>query len=177
VLDDSRLNPNRFNMFYDNYPMIDNNRDLNITEASLNELLTNVSLSLLSLNMWTDVVDVNTTVYRNTYDFSRPLNLVLPYAVCLGFGLVIVVFGLFAMHENGVPVADGGFIQVMMATRGRTEMESLVLKQGLVSPSSISKELKNLKIRYGELVEVSEEGGSGVYGLGTVDETISLGRG
>lgn len=137
-------------MFFDTHPYINIDNDLNIPEASLNELLTNISISILTLNMWSDITNFKIKVYRNTYHFSRPLNLVLPCVLCLGFGLVILVFGLFAMHENGMPVADGGFIQVMMATRGSTEVEPLVRKQGLVSTSAISKEPKNLKIRHGE---------------------------
>jgi hypothetical protein len=104
------------------------NRNLNITESSLNELLTNITISLLTLRMWTQPVTVNSTEYRNMYHFSRPLNLILPYSLCLGIGLVIVTLGLLSMWQNGVPATDGGFVQVMMATRRRTEMESFVLR-------------------------------------------------
>jgi hypothetical protein len=113
------------------------------------------------------------------YHFSRPLNLILPYSLCLGIGLVIVTLGLLPMWQNGVPATDGGFVQVMMATRGRTEMESFVLRHGLANPSAFCEELKHLRIRYGELV-IGEEGGvvdvGKRYGFGTMEETISLTR-
>jgi hypothetical protein len=104
------------------------------------------------------------------YYFSRPLNLILPYSLCLGIGLIIVTIGLLSMWPNGVPATDGGFVQVMMATRGSTETESFVLRHGLSNPSALCEELKHLRIRYGELVTGEEGGvvdvGKG-YGFGT----------
>jgi hypothetical protein len=153
------------------------NRNLNITEASLNELLTNITISLLTLHMWTRPVTVNSTEYRNMYHFSRPLNLILPYVLCLGIGLIIVIVGLLSMWQNGVPATDGGFVQVMMATRGRTEMETLVLQHGLANPGALSEKLQDLRIRYGELVVGEERMADDVgkrCGFGTMEETISL---
>jgi hypothetical protein len=100
--------------------------DVNITEAGLNELLTNITLSLMTLDLWTNAVDITTTSYRNTYKFSNKIKLVLPYALYLAFGLPIVALGLWSLCSNRVPASDG-FMQVMMATRGRTGMERLVI--------------------------------------------------
>jgi hypothetical protein len=149
---------------------------VNITEAGLNELLTNITISLMSLDLWTDNITVNATVYRNTYAFSRKINLVLPYSLCLAFGLLIVGLGLSSLWHNGVPASDG-FMQVMMATRGRTEMERLVLEQGLVDVNKASKELKDLKVRYGELVTDDMMEGEKIWGFGTAEETVSARKG
>jgi hypothetical protein len=150
--------------------------DVNITEATLNELLTNITFSLASLHFFTDNnVTVNTTEYLHTYDFSRPINLILPYALCLAAGLIVVALGLWSMWQNGVPASDG-FMQVMMATRGRTQMERLVIEQSgeFGDVDKASKMLKELKVRYGELVTEDELGGKRSWGFGTADETMSL---
>jgi hypothetical protein len=147
--------------------------DLNITEATLNELLANVTISTMSRGFWYRSAHVNTSEMRNMYQFSRPINLVLPYSLCLTIGFVVVGLGFRAMRENEVAVADSGFLQVMMATRGNTKLEALVERHGLVSPNSILDELKDLEVRYGELM-VDGEGGK--YGFGTAEETAQLRR-
>ncbi|EAT79388.1 hypothetical protein HBH56_100850 [Parastagonospora nodorum] len=170
VLENSRLNPHRYSESPKEEP---GNSGLNVTEAALNELLTNITISLMTLDLWTDNINVTSTTYRNTYAFSRRINLVLPYALCLAFGLLIVGLGLVSLWQNGVPSSDG-FTQVMMATRGRTEIDRLVLEQGLVDINAASKELKGLKVRYGELVMEDAVKGEKVWGFGTAEETVSL---
>lgn len=88
----------------------------------LNELLTNVTLSSMALGIWNRPTLVNTTQYQNTYRFSQPLALVLPYSLCLGLGVVMVALGLYSLHQNRVAVADGGFLQIAMASSGSTVM-------------------------------------------------------
>jgi hypothetical protein len=78
---------------------------------------------------------------------------------------------MWSLFQNGIPAADGGFLQVMMATRGDTQMERLVLKNGSMAADDMLKKLGSLKVRYGELV--SQEG---TMGFGTVDETLALKR-
>lgn len=74
-----------------------------------------------------------------------------------------------------MPATDGGFLQIMMATRGNTEIERLVLQERLTAIDNISQELKNLKTRYGELVGEDVLGVAGRrLGFGTVEETVSL---
>lgn len=172
ILEDSRLNPVRLEI-HRGYS--GSNSLLNVTEAALNELLTNVTLSLMTFDIWTDKIDVNWTTFYNTYDFSKPVNLIVPYALCLAFGLIIVALGLQSLWLNGVPATDS-FLQIMLATRGRTEMEKLVLQQELVDASKASQELKDLKVRYGKLVVEDAIEGKRVCGFGTTDETISLRR-
>jgi hypothetical protein len=63
----------------------------------------------------------------------------------------------------------------MMATRGNTEMERLVLRERLMTIENMPAELKNLEIRYGELVGEDVLGPEGTrMGFGTVEETVSL---
>jgi hypothetical protein len=113
----------------------------------LNELLTNVTFSLMSLDLWNDTIVVN--------------------------GLLIVALGLLSLWQNGVPATEG-FMQVMMATRGHTEMERLVLEQELRDSDKATRELKELRIRYGELVTEDAVEGRKMQGFGTAGETVSL---
>jgi hypothetical protein len=136
-----------------------------VTEAALNELLTDITMSLMTLDLWTDNINVTATVYRNTYEFSRKINLIIPYTLSLAFGLLIVGLGLGSLFYNGVPASDG-FMQVMMATRGRTEMERLVLQQSLVGSKEVS------EVRYGELVMQDAMEGDKIWGFGTAEETV-----
>jgi hypothetical protein len=149
--------------------------NLNLTEALLNDVLTNITLSAISLGTWWDKVPVTTTCYRSTYSFANPLNLVLPYSICLAAANLFAAVAIWSLWRNGMPAADNGFLQIMMATRGNTEMERLVLRERLTAIENMSAELKSLKIRYGELVgeDVLVAEGSRL-GFGTVEETVSL---
>jgi hypothetical protein len=128
----------------------------------------------VSLGIWKQPTLVTFTEYRNTYHFSRPMNLILPYSLCLGIGLIIIILGLWSLYQNEIPAADGSFLQIVMATKGGTKLEELVIKQGLVGSTEVSKELKDLKVRFGELVSDAHEGAGKRYGFGTVEETVPL---
>lgn len=178
---DSNLNANRFESSY--AKMINETyfSGLNVTEASLNELLTSISISALGLGLWQSQAQVNATEYISSYQFSRPINIILPYALCLGIGLGILLLGLILLRQNRVAATDGGFLQVTMATKGNTKMEELVNKQGFVSTVGISQELKELRVRYGELIDDDNDTGTAGlrrrYGFGTVEETLALKKG
>jgi hypothetical protein len=150
-------------------------RLLSFPEDLLNDVLTNIILSAISLGTWWDMVPITTTRYQSTYSFANPLNLILPYSICLAAATLFAIIAIWSLWRNGVPAADGGFLQIMMATRGNTEMERLVVRERLMAINKISDELKSLKIRYGELVgeEVLAVGGRRL-GFGTVEETVSL---
>jgi hypothetical protein len=148
---------------------------LTFTEDILNSVLTNLTLSAISLGTWWDIVPVTTTHFQSTYSFANPLNLILPYSICLTAGAIFAILAIWSLWRNGIPAADGGFLQIMMATRGNTEMERLVLKERLMTTDGMSKELSDLKIRYGELGGEDVLGVEGRrLGFGTVEETVSL---
>jgi hypothetical protein len=110
---------------------------LDITEDLLNDVLTNITLSAISLGTWWDMVPVTTTRYRSTYTFANSLNLILPYSICLAVATLFAVIAIWSLRRNGAPAADGGFLQIMIATRGNTEMEKLVLKERLTAIDNI----------------------------------------
>jgi hypothetical protein len=152
----------------------DPRKSLSLSEDTINAYLLNVSISALSLNTWRSPTPVNVTDYRTIYHFSAPMNLVLPYALSIVFALVFVVIGIWALVLNGVPAVHGGFLQIMTATRGRTEMERVVVEQ-CVKGNVMPKELLDLEIRYGVLVD-GDGVSTGREGFGTVEETTPLKR-
>ncbi|KAF2823394.1 hypothetical protein CC86DRAFT_298749, partial [Ophiobolus disseminans] len=154
--------------------MWDPRSKLDVSEKTLNAALSNITISALTQGTWRGDVSVRTTRYQSTYVFLHRVNMIVPYSVCL---VVAFVFGLVAMWSlwrNGVAATDGGFLQVMMATRGSTEMERLVLKEGPVATDQVSEELKRLRARYGELVIGGEAEGVKRVGFGSSGETIEL---
>ncbi|KAH9872612.1 hypothetical protein J1614_005005 [Plenodomus biglobosus] len=155
--------------------LYDPRTDLDITEDLLNSVLTNITLSAITLGTWWDMVPVTTTRYRSTYSFANPFNLILPYSICLTAATIFVAISIWSLWQNGIPAADGGFLQIMIATRGNTAMERLVLQERPIGIDNISDELKSLKVRYGELATEEAPGIEGRrLGFGTAEETLSL---
>ncbi|KAI4949056.1 hypothetical protein J4E91_005519 [Alternaria rosae] len=136
--------------------MYDPRQLLNITEAMLNEVLVNITISAISLGTWWDMVPVTSTRFRTA-------------------ATVFIAIAIWSLWRNRAPAADGGFLQIMMATVGDTQMSRVILEEKLAAVDDISDELKSLKIRYGKLVnaDVLEKGGK-QFGFGTMDETIPL---
>jgi hypothetical protein len=148
---------------------------LNITQATINEYLIKVAISALSLNAGTTPVPVNITTYQATYEFSNPFNLILPYSLSLFFCAIFVGIGIWSWAHNGASAADGGFLQIMTATTGRTRMEDLAIAQR-IDKDNLPEELLDLEVRYGELLDAHGVG-TGVAGFGTVEETKVLRKG
>ncbi|KAL5115718.1 hypothetical protein ACEQ8H_006430 [Pleosporales sp. CAS-2024a] len=150
---------------------------IQVTQDLLNNVLTNITLSAISLRTWWDMVNVTTTHYESTYSLANPLNLILPYSLCLAAATLCAAVAIWSLSCNGVPANDGGFLQIMMATRGNTDMERLVLRERLTTTEKMSPELRNLRVRYGELVFKDEMGvETRRMGFGTLEETLSLRR-
>ncbi|KAH5159599.1 hypothetical protein HBH69_060440 [Parastagonospora nodorum] len=157
------------------YDCDDHREDLELTEALLNDVLTNITLSAISLGTWWTMVPVNVTRYQSTYPFANPLSLILPYSICLTAAIIFAAIAIWSLLRNGIPAVDGGFLQIMTATRGNTKMEQLVLREKSPIIENMSAELKGLKVRYGELVgENASEAEGRIIGFGTIEETVSL---
>jgi hypothetical protein len=62
----------------------------------LNEVLANITISVISFGTWWDMIPVTTTRYRSTYMLSNPLNLILPYSICLA---AAAIFGAIAWPQ------------------------------------------------------------------------------
>ncbi|PHH92847.1 hypothetical protein CDD83_4519 [Cordyceps sp. RAO-2017] len=158
---------------------------LNVSEEILNEILTNITISTISeLGLWTVPVDVSKHLWVNSYDFSRPLNLLLPYTVAVLYSLPLIGLGLVALYWNGVPAIDGGLFQLLMTTRGCEEIDRVAAKGCLGGESNVPPELKNMEARYGELkprnvkddASSSGAGPGRLIGFGPKGEVVPLPR-
>jgi hypothetical protein len=152
----SRLSRPPFTIFNDSIAAA-TSRYFNMSDAILNEVLANITISALTLDTWHDVVDGMDTRVFNVYHFQRYLNFFLPYGLCLLFTLPIVAMGLLALRHNGVSAIDGGFLQILMtAATGRTEVELAAQKSSLGGYESVPNDLKKLKVRFGELLALQQ---------------------
>jgi hypothetical protein len=122
-----------------------------------NEVLLNTTISMLLLNRRFDVVNGTTSRTVNIYQFRGKLAFFLPYGVCIGLSIPIIASGLIALfvRNKGVSAITGGFVQLLMTTTGRTSLEAIVARStGMMGGhESVSEELKELNIRFGELIE------------------------
>jgi hypothetical protein len=135
--------------------------EFSFTEALLNKALANLTISALSLNYWYNSVNGTTDKHFNLYQFTNKTNFFLPYGLTLLFAIPIIALGIMALHENGVSAIDGGFVQLLVTTTGRTELERHATKACLGGYENFSKELKELKVRFGELLTDGDGGEKG----------------
>jgi hypothetical protein len=127
-----------------------------------NEVLLNTTISMLSLNKRFGIVNGTTSRTVNIYRFQGKLAFFLPYDICLGLSIPIMASGLIALfvRNKGVSAITGGFVQFLMTTTGRTSLEAIVARStGMMGGhESVFEELKELNIRFGELIENGHEG-------------------
>jgi hypothetical protein len=100
-----------------------NPEDFDISEALLNQALANITISALSLGTWYDNVHGSSTRVFNVYHFHNRLSFYLPYGLCLLLTFPVRVLGLLALQHNDVTAVDGGFVQLLMTTTRRTDLE------------------------------------------------------
>ncbi|KAG9197012.1 hypothetical protein G6514_002538 [Epicoccum nigrum] len=122
-----------------------------------NELLINSTINMLSLNKHYGMVDGTVSRAYNVYRFRNRRAFFLPYGLSLGLSLPIIALGLtaFYMRNQSISAISGGFFQILMTTTGRGSLEDVIVKGSgtLGGIENVSEELKNTKIRFGELVE------------------------
>ena len=121
----------------------------------------------------------NATVYTeiNVYSFSRPLNLILPYFIILLLAIPFIIIGGIALHNNGVSAIDGGFIQTIATSTGSAVLDRAAAGGCLGGEESIPRELKDLEIRFGEIIDREEPGRIKRAGFGVESEITELKRG
>jgi hypothetical protein len=137
--------PNNFN--------ISDAPDLIIDQDILNEMLQNITLSLMNtFPLWSIEVNATQTVFRNVYSFSNKLNLLLPYYVSLAVALPLLALGGLSLYQNGVSATDGGFLQILTTTSTSKALNAAASGGALGGQESVPEELRDLKIRYGELI-------------------------
>jgi hypothetical protein len=113
------------------------------------------------LNERIDVVNGTESLSFNVYHFENKLIFFLPYSLSLVLAIPIIAMGLIALYyqNNGVSAISGGFVQLLMTTTGHTAIDS-ALEKGCASlggHENVSKELMNMEIRFGELINDNED--------------------
>ncbi|KAI9730399.1 MAG: hypothetical protein M1834_005909 [Cirrosporium novae-zelandiae] len=157
----------------------------NISAKTLQSLLLNITISMLTLNQTHTPAAVQTTTFDNVFAFTHPLNLILPYFLCLAAALIFVIAGGIALLRNGVPASSNSFLQLLCTTRGSERLDKAAAGGCLGGPDNVPEELGKLRVRFGELVQRDGDGmvqrdSEGMVvrraGFGTVDEVAPLKR-
>ena len=150
-----------------------------VTPGLLNDCLLNITLSAITDFGWWTSNDTAVTQWQtiNAYSFSKPLNLIIPYFLCLFLAIPILAIGSFALRQNGVSAIDGGFTQLITTSTGSAALKKLAAGGCLGGDENVPDGLKELRIRFGELVGEGKEGLVRRAGFGTKEETISLAKG
>lgn len=150
-----------------------------MTAEMFNEFLLNITLSMIGeIGHWSTPTTVTTWAAVDSFQFSFPSHLIIPYALLLLLALPILALGAWSLRENGVPAMGGSFIQTCMTTTGSVEFEKAVAGSCLGGSRNMTKELGDLKIRFGELSgggsREKEEGAVKRAGFGTEEEVTPL---
>lgn len=130
-------------------------------EKMANELLINTTISALALNKRFRVVNGTETRAFNVYRFKNKLAFFIPYGLSIGLGIPIIALGLlsFYIHNQGTSAISGGFLQLLMTTTGRTDLDDMVFKHSATMGGyeNVSDELKAVEVRFGELIKVGAD--------------------
>jgi hypothetical protein len=122
-----------------------------ITQDLLNDILANITLSAISLGVWSETTDVSQNLTSTVYHFAHPLNIALPYSLVFGLTLPFLVLGLWSLYANGVHAQDGGFFQLLVTTSGSERLRSAAARNGCLG--NVPEEIKSLEVQFGELIE------------------------
>ncbi|KAG0651198.1 hypothetical protein D0Z07_2001 [Hyphodiscus hymeniophilus] len=169
----------RFNTAFGQFsPSAPANPLLNITQDSLNEQLFNLTLSMMmAFGTWQTTANATILHTVNVYSFSRPLNLILPYFISLLLTIPFILIGGLALHKNGVSAVDGGFMQIIATSTGSAILDKAAAGGCLGGDESIPQELKDLEIRFGEIMDREAPGRIKRAGFGVDSEITALKRG
>lgn len=132
---------------------------------------------MMSFGTWNTTANATTLHTINVYSFSRPLNLILPYFISLLLAIPFILLGGIALHKNGVSAVDGGFIQIIATSTGSAILDKAAAGGCLGGDESIPQELKDLEIRFGEIIDREEPGKIKRAGFGIGSEITALKRG
>jgi hypothetical protein len=123
-----------------------------ITQDLLNQALLNLTLAIgYQIGYWNISTMISTTQMVNKYTFATPRNFYIPYGLLLILSIPILVLAMMSLYQNGVPAEDGGFIQVLMTTRGNKDLDRLAAAGCLGGSNNVPKALEDLELRFGGL--------------------------
>lgn len=141
-----------------------------LSPSILQAVMTNYTISLLSLGLSEQRVQATTVTYHPTYVFAHKAAVFGPYVASLAVGLVLILSGLVTMYINGVS-ADTGFLQFMCTTsHTRGELRSLAMQNCLGGNHNARDELRDLKVIFGQLDKDTSD--KLIAGFGTKDDCV-----
>jgi hypothetical protein len=151
----------RFNTAFDNLkPVADSGKpQFIVNQTTLNDQLINITMSvMMAYNQWSTQVNATVIDSVNVYSFSQPLVLILPYFISLAVALPFIILGFAALIRNGVSATDGGFMQIIATSTGSAVLDRAAAGGCLGGDENAPRELRELKIRFGELVGRGDAG-------------------
>jgi hypothetical protein len=153
--------------------------ELVISADILKDIVANVTIAAMlsyhPLSYWNATVDATVATNRNVYSFSRPLNLILPYAFSLLASLPFLVIGYLSLQHNGVAALSDSFLQLLVTMTRSEQLDHVAQPCSLGGDEQATEDLKLTRIMFGELA-----GGGQVVrriGFGLEDEIVPLRRG
>jgi hypothetical protein len=150
----------------------------NVTPDILTGYLLNMTVSIMTaFALWNTTANATVSAPLNIYSFSRPLNIILPYFLSLLFAVPFIVLGALALLSNGVSAIDGGFMQVIATSTGSAVLDKAAAGGCLGGVESAPQELKDLKIRFGEIIGREDPGRIKRAGFGIESEITPLTNG
>ena len=178
-MNDTIIPNTQFNTAFGRFaPSAPANPLLQVTQDALNEQLFNITVSMMmSFGTWNTSANATSLDTINVYSFSRPLNLILPYFVSLLIAIPFILAGCLALHLNGVSAVDGGFMQIIATSTGSAILDKAAAGGCLGGDESIPQELKDLEIRFGEVIDREEPGRIKRAAFGVESEITNLKRG
>ncbi|KAF9694807.1 hypothetical protein EKO04_006817 [Ascochyta lentis] len=169
IIQETPLASMAYNETLFNYPKI----YFDLSPSALQDLMTNVTISILNdaTNMTSTLV--TKTVYKSGYVFKDEARLIGAYAGTLGACLIFVLLGFGALWQNGTPAFSGGFLQIMCTTTyGDSVMNRVAQGFSQRGIENLPKDLSKLKVRYGLVTDGAGEKKYAAFG--TVAETEVL---
>lgn len=144
----------------------------------LEELLQNVTISMITLGYSNTTVDAQVVEWINKSSFDGKLTLIIAYLVPLALSLIFIAMGFVALVQNGVSADGGAFLQILCTTTGADlKMNRLAARCCVGGSANVSKELKELRVRFGKLCGEKDGPVRRVVAFGTAAETIPLTKG
>ncbi|KAE9373328.1 hypothetical protein N431DRAFT_338567 [Stipitochalara longipes BDJ] len=150
-----------------------------VTPSLLNDFLLNITMSAITDFGWWSANSTPVTQWETitVFSFSKPMNLIIPYFFSLFLAIPILGIGFLALKSNGVAAIDGGFTQLVTTSTGSKTLEKVAAGGCLGGNENVPVGLKELKVRFGELVGDSNGGLVRRAGFGTENETRPLVKG
>lgn len=146
-----------------------------LTPSLYEEMLWNVTISMLTRPNTNTTVEVTMSPWENAYSFANKQSLIWAYGVSLVVSAGFIALGIVALGRNGVPAESGGFMQLLCTTTGDNlaiNREAATCSMG--GSSNFSNELKELRVRYGYIKATAGGEGKPRAGFGTREETDAI---